>query len=392
MARKVAPMDTRMIAAVTASLEGLNVTKLCKQHGISTKTFYKWRNRYEEEGLAGLYERSRRPHSLAKKLPDEVEDQVVRLRHELIDKGLDGGSATIRWHLQGQGLAAPSEASIWRMLVRRGVVTRQPKKRPRSSYVRFEAALPNECWQIDATERALTNGQTVWIFNIIDDHSRVAIRSMAVLSATTQAAWSAFSSGIEMWGIPSRCLSDNGLAFSGKLRGYEVIFETNLRAAGIKASTSRPYHPQTCGKVERFQQTLKKWLRARPRAGSLTELQDQLDEFCKYYNHQRPHRSIGRVPPYQRWSGSTLATPDGVAAPEPPRRSRAICQGGKVCAGAKISIGIGAEFSGKQAEVVINGANALVFIEGRLVRALELDPTRTYQPSGLSPGRRTRAG
>ena len=102
----------------------------------------------------------------------------------------------------------------------------------------------------------------MWIINVLDDHSRLAVASRAVPSARTEAAWATFSEGCRRWGVPWRCLSDNGLCFSGKLRNKVVFFEAQLQAAGVKAVTSRPYHPQTCGKVERFQQTLKRWLRA----------------------------------------------------------------------------------------------------------------------------------
>ena len=102
--------------------------------------------------------------------------------------------------------------------------------------------------------------------------------------------------------MPLGQLTDNGLNFSGKLRGFEVRFEIELRAIGVVPKTSRPYHPQTCGKVERFQQTLKKWLRRRPLAADLAELQAQLDAFVDYYNHHRPHRGIGNTTPAQRWA------------------------------------------------------------------------------------------
>ena len=146
-------MDLRLMAAVTGPLKDLNVMALCREHGISPKTFYKWRRRFREEGLAGLEPRSRRPHGSPRRVSEGVEDAVVGLRKELVDAGLDAGAATIRYHLAKRRLAypPPSEATIWRILVRRGFVVPQPHKRPKSSLRRFEAAFPNECWQIDAT-------------------------------------------------------------------------------------------------------------------------------------------------------------------------------------------------------------------------------------------------
>jgi transposase-like protein len=251
MGREAIPMDLRLMAAATGPLSGVNVSALCREHGISTKTFYKWRARYAADGLAGLEPRSRRPHRSPRRVSAEVEEAIVALRKELSDAGLDAGAATLRWHLARRRVAYPpaSEATIWRVLVRRGFVVPQPEKRPKSSLCRFEAAFPNECWQIDATEWALADLTVVQIFNVLDDHSRLAVASRAVPSATTEAAWAAFSRGCHHWGVPWRCLSDNGLCFSGKLRGYQVFFETQLRAAGVRPVTSRPFHPQTCGKV-----------------------------------------------------------------------------------------------------------------------------------------------
>src|SRR5680860_227578 len=323
MAEQVASMDVRLIAAVTAgSLEGVNVARVCAERGVSRKTFYKWRRRFLAEGLEGLEPRSRRPGSSPGRLDVEVEDEIVRLRKELAGLGLDHGAESIRWHLSRVSRArVPSVATIWRVLVRRGQVTPQPQKRPKVSLRRFEASQPNELWQIDATAWSLADDTGVEIVNIIDDHSRVAIVSRAVVSTTSAAAWAAFADAIERWGLPLGCLSDNGLAFSGRLRDVEVLFEANLRQAGIRPITARPYHPQTCGKVERFQQTLKKWLRVHDPFATIAALQVSLDEFRDYYNHHRPHRSIGRIPPYQRWAGSPKATGDHAPLPSPnPRR------------------------------------------------------------------------
>src|SRR5205823_1304282 len=159
---------------------------------------------------------------------------IVRLRKELHDAGLDHGATTIQWHL-GRRLGSattPSVSTIHRILMRRGLVVPQAKKRPKSSWRRFEASAPNERWQIDAMDWVIATG-VVRVFNIIDDHSRLAVGSRAVPEATTQAAWDTFCDAAGVWGLPAGVLSDNGLCFSGKLRGFEVFFEVNLRDAGI---------------------------------------------------------------------------------------------------------------------------------------------------------------
>lgn len=219
--------------------------------------------------------------------------------------GSDAGPGSIQWHLGRRRaelgvVRVPAEATIWRILTRRGFVIPEPRKRPKSSLRRFEASAPNEMWQTDATKWTIQIGQ-VEILTFLDDHSRRVARSRAVLTATTDNTWETFLEAVAVCGLPSGVLSDNGLNFSGRLRGFEVAFEINLRAGGVRPITSRPYHPQTCGKIERFHQTLKKWLAKKPMAADLDELQTQLDEFVVFYNTCRPHRGIGRVTPQERW-------------------------------------------------------------------------------------------
>jgi transposase InsO family protein len=301
MARWVVPM--RAVAAVTAFVAGeeMNVSAVCRQVGISRKSFYKWAARCRAEGMAGLEARSRRPCRFPNRTPVEVEDAVVALRKQLADAGHDHGATTIQWHLGRDRRfrrVVPSVATVHRILVRRGFVDPQPQKRPKGSWRRFEAPAPNEWWQIDAMGWVIATGE-VSVFNIVDDHSRVACRSRAVLEASGPAAWTTFCQAAHSWGLPVGVLSDNGLCFSGKLRHVEVFFEAHLRDAGVRPITGRPFHPQTTGKVERFQQTLKKWLRHQDRhhglCRDLAQLQARLDCFVAYYNDQRPHQGIGRV-------------------------------------------------------------------------------------------------
>lgn len=385
-------MSVKLVAAAVAAVgEGatVNVSAVCRDAGVSRKTFYKWVDRYRAEGLAGLEERSRRPHRSPTRISAEVEDRVVRLRKELLDAGLDHGATTIQWHLGREGVKpVPSVAGVHRILVRRGLVDPQPKKRPKSSWRRFEASAPNECWQIDAMDW-VTGAGVVRVFNIVDDHSRLLVRSRAVVEATSAEAWRTFSDGARTWGLPAGVLSDNGLCFSGKLRGFEVHFEHQLREAGIRPITGRPYHPQTTGKVERFQQTLKKRLRGLPLAATLDDLQAQLDEFSDVYNDRRPHQGIGGATPIDRWRATPTASPAELPIPHPSwptRLQEARVNSAGVVGINRFKIHVGAEWEGQRAQVQITGTRANVFIDGNLIRHLELDPDRAYQPSGRPRG------
>jgi transposase InsO family protein len=393
MARKVTSM--KLIAVVMAHVDGgsVNVARVCREAGVSRKTFYKWAQRYRLEAEAGLEERSRRPKSSPAQTPEWVEDVIVALREELLNDGLDHGATTIQWQLGDRkllgGHRVPSVATVHRVLMRRGLIEAQPRKRPKTSWKRFEASAPNERWQIDATEWPTATGM-VRIFNIVDDHSRLLVRSRAVTEATTVEAWTTFCQASRRWGLPAGVLSDNGLCFSGKLRGFEVLFEANLRDAGIRPITGRPFHPQTTGKVERFQQTLKKRLRRQPLARSIVELQAQLDAFARIYNYERPHQGIGRQTPIRRWQASPAARPADTPL-EHPTPTRATVRDVTVDATGKVSlgrhlIGLGAEYASAPATVIADGDHATVYIGDQLVRHLKIDRTRRYQPTGKPRG------
>jgi len=382
-------MHTRIIAAVARTVETVergervNVTALAAELGISTKTFYKWAARYREEGLAGLEERSRQPRRSPARISPMVQDAIVEWRKRLQADGLDCGPATIHWHLgRDATVRPPSEATIWRVLVRQGLVVPEPRKRPKASFCRFEASTPNEWWQIDACDWVLADGTVVEIINLIDDHSRLCVNSRAVKTTTSPLAWAAFGQAVDRYGWPAGCLSDNGLAFSGRVRNVEVYFETQLRAAGVRPITSRPRHPQTCGKVERFQQTLKKWLRARRRqARTLAQLQAQLDEFRDHYNRHRPHRGIGRVTPWERWSATPRATAAPDTIPSRPRHGTVTVGPNGTVTVQRWHISVGRKHAKQPAHVLVDGDHVAVFINNRLVRELDLDRTspRQYQ-------------
>lgn len=179
----------KVISSVIAKAEGaqVNVAQVCAQAGVSRQFFYNQLARYRCGGLEGLEPKSRRPLSSPNSTSPEMQERIVKLRKELGDAGLDHGATTIQWHL-GQAKESnervPAVSTIHRILVERGQVTAQPKKRPKTSWRRFEAPRPKEWWQIDAMDWVIVTG-LVKIFNIVDDHSRVAARSRCVNEATT---------------------------------------------------------------------------------------------------------------------------------------------------------------------------------------------------------------
>jgi transposase InsO family protein len=364
--------------------EGRSVAELAATHGVHRSWIYKLLARHRDEGEAGLQLRSRRPHSSPTRVAAELDDEIVLLRKQLSEEGLDAGAVTIHWHLSRQHDTVPSVSSIWRILKRRGFVTPQPKKRPRSSFIRFEADLPNECWQSDMTHWALDGDVGVEIVNFIDDHSRLCIASVALLVTKATDVAEIFQTARQQWGTPASVLTDNGCIYTAKHRGGKVVMETELERLGVTYKHSSPYHPQTCGKVERLHQTMKKFLTKQPAARTLPELQAQLDRFVAYYNEARPHRALGRKTPRQAFDAKLKAHPPAPGTPTYFRvRHDKVDKTGAVTLRYESKlhhIGMGARHKGQQIVLLVADRDIRVLTpDGELLRHLTLDPSRDYQ-------------
>jgi transposase InsO family protein len=360
--------------------------QLVREHPISRSWFYELLARYRRDGPTALEPKSHRPASCRRQVDQAVIDVILELRAELSAAGLDAGPQTILHHLAGRVDKTPSRVTIWRILKRQGLVTPQPHKRPKASYVRFEAELPNELWQTDATEWLLADSTRVEILNLIDDHSRFCLASVAVRTVKAADAVQTFYSAIEQYGLPARFLSDNAAVFSGRSRRGRVALESELDRLGVQCVHSTPYHPQTCGKVERFHQTLKLFLAQQAPAEAIAHLQLQLDAFRTIYNQQRPHRALGGRTPLQAFNARLKASPS-LAQPQVDYRIRR----DRLDAGGRVTLRylsrlrhfhVSYKHRGQAVLLLVAGDHVRVIAEdGALLRELTLDPSRDYQRS-----------
>jgi transposase InsO family protein len=373
---------------VTAVLvEGRSKSEVARDYGLSRRWVITLVQRYLAQGEAGLAPRSRCPKSSPRRTPPSLEEEIVELRKELDRDGHDAGAATIADHLHRRHGTSPAVSTIWRILTARGFVTAQPHKRPKSSYIRFEAVQPNERWQVDITHWSLADGTDVEICNWLDDHSRYCLGSIAAPVFTAPTIDSLFRTLAAEHGDPAGVLSDNGAVFTGRYRGGgRVALEVTLHARGVVCSHCRPYHPQTCGKVERFHQTLKKWLARQPPATSPDELQAQLGAFRAYYNDRRPHRALHRRTPTEAYTARPKAAATGIPLIDGHFRVRH----DKIDSNGKLTlrhnsrlhhIGIGRRHAGTPVLLLVHDLHIRVLsTSGQLLRDLTLDPTRNYQP------------
>ena len=392
---------------ITAVLAGASQSEVARTYGVSQGWISRLMTRYRAEGEAAFEPRSRAPKTSPGATAAETVDLVLRIRKELTEQGLDAGADTIGWHLTHHHGLTVARATINRILTRAGAVTPDPSKRPKSSYLRFEASMPNECWQSDFTHYRLTRpdgspGHDSEIITWLDDHARYALHLSAHVRVTGPVVLATFRQAADQHGYPASTLTDNGMVYTTRLSGGSLRgsrgrngFEHELARLSIVQKNSRPNHPTTCGKVERFQQTLKKWLRAQtPQPSTIAELQNLLDVFAKAYNHHRPHRSLPhQATPHTIYNARPKASPSGQSATETHDRVRKdrLDNAGTVTlrvAGRMRHIPTGRTHARTFVILLVHDLEVRVVnaATGELLRELTIDLTRDYQPLGRPPG------
>lgn len=390
---------------ITAVLAGQSQSAVARRYGVSQGWISKLMARYRVEGEAAFEPRSRRPKNAPAATPVEVVNIIVSLRRRLARAGLDAGAETIAWHLEHTHKTVVHRSTIHRILTRHDLVVPEPAKRPKSSYQHFEADQPNECWQSDFTHYRLTTldgrpGQDTEIITWIDDHSRYALHISAYRRITAKIVAETFRQAGELHGYPASTLTDNGMVYTvrlagGKNKGGRTILETELRRLGIIQKNGKPHRPQTQGKVERFQQTMKKWLTAQPvQPATISELQTLIDLFTNEYNTRRPHRALPRrATPATVYATGIKATPGtdrSIDTHDRVRRDK-IDKAGSVTlrvAGQLRHIGVGRTYARTDVILLVQDLHVTIVnsATGEVLRDLIIDPRRDYQPTGRPPG------
>jgi len=398
---------------ITAVLAGQSQSEVARTYGVSQGWISRLMARYRRDGEAAFEPLSRAPTASPGATPAGTVELVLRLRKQLTDAGLDGGADTIGWHLTHQHRTSLSRATINRILVRAGAVVQDPSKRPKSSYVRFAADQPNETWQSDFTHyrladgtrhvthrggiRRIEQGTDVEILTWLDDCSRYALSVTAHAPVTGPIVLATFRKCVAAYGVPASTLTDNGLVFTTRFaggKGGRNHLEHELRERNIRQKNGTPNHPQTQGKVERFQQTLKRWLRAQTQPATLAELQALLDTFVALYNLRRPHRSLPqRATPATIYTSLPKASPAGDRGTDTHDRVRhdRIDKAGSVTlrvAGRLRHIGVGRTYARTDVLLLVQDLHVTVVdaATGEILRDLIIDPRKDYQPTGRPPG------
>jgi transposase InsO family protein len=397
------PAATARLVITAVVVEHRPVAQVAREYNVARSWIYELLARYRAEGEVAFEPRSRAPKTRPGATADAVVAQVLALRKKLSDAGLDAGAETIAWHLEHHHDVKLSKATIHRILARHGTVTPEPKKRPKSSYIRFEASMPNETWQSDFTHYRLTRpdgrpGVDTEIITWLDDHSRYALHISAHPRITAPIVHKTFLRACEQHGYPASTLTDNGMVYTVRLagtgrQGGKTALEKELARRGITQKNGKPHRPTTQGKVERFQATMKKWLAAQPnQPATINQLQTLIDTFADEYNHRRPHRSLPhRATPATAYTARPKAAPGTTTATHERVRQDRIDKAGIVTLrhdGRLHHIGIGRTYARTYVLLLVQDLNIRIIdaATGDLLRELVLDPTKDYQGTGRPPG------
>ena len=391
MARSDARMNLLDATLTAWIIEGADVfderglSGFCADHGLSRSTANRHAARIRERGRWELD--SRRPRSSPTRTPDTIEARIIALRGKL---GRDNGADNIRYELTkiaaehdwaGKGWKVPARSTINNILTRHGLVTPEPKKRPKSSYRRFQYARPRDCYQIDATEVVLSGGGKATVFEVLDDCTRTLVATYVCHAETTAGAITAIGRAFTDYGVPAIVLSDNGMAFCATASKGRSKFGAFVTGSGARLIHSSPYHPQTNGKVERHHRTFKPWLTDQPtRPATTAELQTSCNRYQKFYNNDRRHSAVN-MPPQQAWNrAATLGGPQHLPTQVDATVGTHSVSGSGVISVGDHTISVGRPHAHTRVTVLRDGTHITTYTaSGEVLGHLHLNTDKRYQ-------------
>jgi transposase InsO family protein len=383
-------LDAALVAAEVHNADAFDgsFARWCRVNGISRATAYRHRERIREQGYWEPL--SRRPRASPNATPDRVRQLVLSIRGQL--PAHENGAEQIRYRLatlateQGwaaKGWRVPARSTIHRMLVAAGLVSPEPQKRPRSSFRRFSYARPRDCYQIDATMVILPSLPCpAAVFEVLDDHSRVLVATHVASSENMAGAVQALQAAFDRYGVPALVLSDNGLAVSARFSrsSSTTRFTRLVTDHGARLIHSSPYHPQTCGKVERHHRTFKAWLATQPPPTTLAQLQRLADTYQRWYNTERRH-SVHNAPPQHAWdTAPELGGPQHLPVQQDAHVTvRKVSATGAIAVRSR-AVTIGLRMAGQTVTTLLDGDHLTVYAaDGQPLGHLRLDYTKRHQ-------------
>ena len=325
---EVSRMDARLEFVMLASQEGANVRQLCRRFGVSPTTGYKWRDRWRTAGMKGLQEQSRRPRQSPLRSVATTEDAVLSVRME---HPAWGGRKIARRlkDLGHEGVPAPS--TVTAILKRHGAEL-GTFGGGQSAFTRFERERPNELWQMDFKGHVALHTGRLHPLTVLDDHSRFAVVLAACTNERTETVRQQLIIAFRRYGLPERLITDNGSPWGDGPGSPFTPLGVWLIEHGVRISHSRPYHPQTMGKDERFHRSLKAEVLSAPPFADIAAAACALESWRNVYNTQRPHEALELAVPASRYQPSPRDYVETIAPFEyaPGDIVRRVQQGGHV--------------------------------------------------------------
>ena len=385
--------EQRYKAVLAVIGDGRTVREVAGDWNVSRRTMHRWLGRYEDEGLEGLGDRSRRPAHCPHQTPAAVEALVLEMRRS----HPYWGARRIAFELGRKQVApAPSESAVYRCLVRAAVIDPISRRRRRETWKRWERAAPMELWQLDVVHGfLLADGTSAKALTGVDDHSRYCVSARLMARERTQSICDGFTAALRTYGVPAQVLTDNGKVFTGRFAQppVEVLFDRVCRENGIDHILTQPRSPTTTGKIERFHRTLRVEFNTRQVFKTLKTAQEALDEWVTYYNTQRPHQALGDLTPENRFRSGAEEVRHQLRHPER-NGEQWVCR--KVASNGVVSVGyqqvsVGRNYAGSSCDVLVTDGLMQFWVGSELLKTVARTSTgevRKLHANGTAPRKR----